>query len=199
MKTSKIIFISFFCIIGLFLLSMLIQTEKKTRIDFFLTKAVLPPFSHLIINDSEGIEVKLSTIDSIFVYHKPNTKALMPDYRLQKDTLFITWPKHQNGMTWQNSINCSKLKSITLKHSKIDLRGLDADSLNICVHANSNLQCNMDHINLVKLEMSHSEANFNTQKIEHLQAVVRDSSNLSTWKVLRTDVTVDETSRYYSR
>jgi len=216
MKTSKIIFITFFSILTLFLLSMMIQTNKN-KTQFIHTTVTLPPFHHLVLNDVRNIDVRQSITDSILVFHNSSTKAIMPDYGVKDDTLIVTWPHHQSEM--YQAITCSKLRSITLKNSKLTLYGLNTDSLNILarsgditmnqggavnyfsinLQSDSRLWCNLDQISWVKLDMSHSEARFRTDKIGHLQAEIRNSSEINVQKVLRTEVTSDESSRYYSR
>jgi hypothetical protein len=196
----------------------MIQTNKN-KTQFIHTAVALPPFHHLVLNDVRDVDVRVSTTDSVIVFHNPSTIAIMPNYHIKGDTLMVTWPYKEKEMQWSKTITCAKLRSITLKNSKIDFHGLNADSLSILAHsgditmnyggvvkyfsinlqADSKLWCNMGPISSVKLDMSHSAATFRADIIGHLQAELRNASEINVQKVLRTEVTSDESSRYYSR
>ena len=218
MKTSKIIFISFFGVVGLFLLSLLIQVPRQERgFQFESETEALPQFSHLVVTKEANLQVSYGTSDSIRLSHDKGAIITKPVYWTKGDTLIVDpIPNQENFFL---NLTCSGLKSITLTESRVELNqitlgnlqiegknaeinfsyNVSIDSLWLNLSLDSRFWCNSSTLKIVNLIADKSNADFSIDKISELKAELRDSSELSTWKVLRSDVKSDETSRYYSR
>jgi len=218
MKTSKIIFISFFGVIGLFLLSLLIQVPKgKHDVNFETETVALPQFSHLVVTKGANLQVTFGASDSIKLSHNKGIIITKPVYWTKGDTLIVDPIPNQENFFLE--LTCRTLKSISLTESRIDLRQIGLGNLQIegtnaeisfndnviidslCLNLSSGSQfwCNSSTLKTVNLIADKSNADFSIDQITELKAELRDSSELSTWKVLRSDIKTDESSRYYSR
>jgi len=219
MKTSKIIFISFFSIIGLFLLSLMIQKKDPTndRNNMKEEKFALPPFSHLIITKGSTVRLSSGMSDSIKLGYNKEWKMEHPVYFVNKDTLTIEPYPEKKG--YYTELICRDLKSITILQARLDIDSFHVDSLklegtccevdinnlaaikslNIHLQSKSWLWCNSPTIDLINLNLEQSKSEFNVDQFVELKAELRDSSELSAGKVLHSNVKTDETSRYYSR
>jgi hypothetical protein len=218
MKTSKIIFISFFGVIGLFLLSLLIQVPKgKHDVNFETETVALTQFSHVVVTKGANLQVTFGASDSIKLSHKKGIIITKPVYWTKGDTLIVDPIPNQENLFLE--LTCRTLKSISLTESRIDLRqiglgnlkieGTNAeisfydnvviDSLCLNLSSGSHFWCNSSTLKTVNLIADKSNVDFSIDQIAELKAELRDSSELSTWKVLRSDIKTDESSRYYSR
>ncbi len=218
MKTSNTIFISFFGVIGLFLLSFLIQVPHDKRdMNFENVTEALPQFSHLVVTKGANLQVSYGTADSIRLSHDKGVIVTKPVYWTQGDTLIVDPVPNQENFFL--NLTCSGLKSITLAESRVELSQITLGSLQIeCNNAEINFSydvkidslwlklssdsrfwCNSSTLKTVNLIADQSNADFSIDQIAELKAELRDSSELSTWKVLRSNVQTDESSRYYSR
>ncbi len=219
MKTSKIIFISFFGAIGLFLLSLLIQVDpKKFENEKYQNETIaLPSFNHLIVEKEYNLTLVQGLADSIKLTYEKGVVIAKPIYTMRGDTLVIS--PEPNKDFWFYELSFKNLKSIKATSCKFELRKLslqnlyingtgaeinfsdavELDSLKMNLFFNSQFWTNSSKLKTVQLIADKSNADFSIDQIAELKAELRDSSELSTWKVLRSDVKSDETSRYYSR
>jgi len=219
MKTSKIIFISTFGIIGLFLLSLLIQFDphKKGISNTEFEKVSLPHFSYLIINKGASVTVSFGISDSLMFSHNKGVVTTKPVYRTSGDTLIIDIVPQQDNSDLE--LTCSGLKSISLADSRIDLKQISLEnlqiegenaeinfydkvivnSLKVSLTKEARFYCDDSSLKEIELKLNHSNAELRVDNILEINAELRDSSELSTWKVLKSDITTDETSRYFSR
>lgn len=222
MKTSKIIFISFFSIIGLFLLSLLIQTNPKNRGNKELREMkkdsiALPPFSHLIINEGSTVRLSSGIADSIKIGYKKDLQMVHPIYTSNGDTLTINSYPEDKG--YYTELICKNLNSIILYHARLDIDNFMGDSLkvegissaidinnlatfqslNIHLQAKSWLWCNFKSIEFIRLRLEGSHSELNIDRLHELKAELADSSELSISKALHSDVITDETSSFYIR
>lgn len=218
MKTSKIILIGFFSVVGLFLLSLLIQVDPKDSNPRYKEKAMaLPPFKHLVLHNSEPVTIIQAQTDSAFVSYFFESQAVFPEFELKGDTLILAWAKDENN--WHRTISCSQLKSVTVKGSRLDINEFAMDTLKVEADGGEfylNLGSHIGYLNLdlkqksfahfecktvnqLETRVVYSNLELQIEQIENLRAELQDSSSLTTWKVLHTDVRSDETSRYYSR
>jgi len=222
MKTSKIIFISFFSVIGLFLLSLMIQTDPKNRGDRESREMkqeafALPSISHLIVNEGCNVRLTGGQTDSIKIGYGKDLVLDHPVFTISGDTLIID--KFPNNKGFYTEVICTDLKSVQISNAYLNIEEKSFSELNIegvnstidinnntsiqlaSIHltTNSRLWCNNSTLKTVQLITDKSNAEFNINQIAELKAELRDSSELSTWKVLHSDVKTDETSRYYSR
>lgn len=219
MKTSKIIFISFFGVIGLFLLSLLIQVDpKKYENDHIKNETlVLPAFNHLVVEKGSNLTLIQDLADSIKLTYEKGVIISKPVYSMKGDTLVVSPVESKDycfiELRFRNlksiqATNCSLVlnkilaESLFVEATNVELNFHDAvtlDSLKIKLLTGSNFWCNSSTLKTVNLFADQSNADFSIDQIAELKAELRDSSELSTWKVLRSDVQTDETSRYFSR
>ncbi len=219
MKTSKIIFISFFGVVGLFLLSLLIQVDpKKFENENIQNETIsLPSFNHLIVEKEYNLTLIQDLADSIKLTHEKGVVIAQPIYTMRGDTLIIKHERNEDYRFFE--IHFKNLKSIKATNCHFELNRISAanlklegtsaeinfgdavtlDSIEMKLLAGANFWSNNSKMNVLMLNVSKSRAEFNIDVIKELKAELRDSSELSTWKVLRSDVQTDETSRYYSR
>lgn len=222
MKTSKIIFISFFGVVGLFLLSLLIQTDPEKRGNKELREmkkeeVALPAISHLIVNEGCNVRITRGVSDSLKIGYKKDLVLEHSIYTVVGDTLIIN--KFPNDKGFYTDILCSKLTAIQITNSYINIDQNNFPELNIeganstidinndvsiqlaIIHlrAGSKLWCNNSILEKIQLNLEKSSADFNIDDISEMKAELRDSSELTVQKVLHSDVKTDETSHYYSR
>ncbi|MDA3881111.1 MAG: hypothetical protein PF436_12045 [Prolixibacteraceae bacterium] len=218
MRTSKTILIVFLSLVGLFLLSLLIQVDPKKQKPQLEKKAIaLPPFKHLVLLNSNNVKLKQAETDSAWVLVKVDSLAILPEFVMKSDTLVLTWPHNENN--WNRTIACSDLKTISVENSQVNINNMHVDSLsffavkgNIFLEAPRNmdyLQINLEQnsfirvdgqgIKTIEAEASESKAEIWLSQTEALKAHLRNHSNLSTNQVLKTEVETDASSRYYSR
>jgi hypothetical protein len=218
MKTSKIILIGFFSLVGLFLLSLLIQVDSDEQDQRFKRAAIaLPHFKHLVLLNSPSVQLFQGDSDSVIVNFDSKVEINFPVFELKGDTLEIYWPEQEGA--WGRYLFCSELKTITVKNSRLNLNPFSSDSIMIYaekgeVHINSSID--MRHIDLVAMQKSYvkingtvvktvnalagnSRVDLHIEQIGVLKAELQDSSTLSTWKVSHTEVISEPMSRYYSR
>jgi hypothetical protein len=219
MKTSKIIFISFFGVIGLFLLSLLIQIDPdKKRKDLIENEAfAIPPFNHLVVEKGSNLTLIQDLADSIKLTYEKGIIISKPVYSMKGDTLVISPVASKDYCFIElrfrnlNSIqatNCSfvmnkiSAESLLIEATSVQINFYDAvalDSLKIKLSTGSNLWCYSSTLKTVNLIADKSNVDFSIDQLAELKAELLDSSELSTWKVLRSDIKTDESSRYYSR
>jgi len=222
MKTSKIIFISFFGVVGLFLLSLLIQTDPEKRGNKELREmkkeeVALPAISCLIVNEGCNVRITRGVSDSLKFGYKKDLVLEHSIYTVVGDTLIIN--KFPNDKGFYTDILCSKLTAIQITNSYINIDQNNFPELNIeganstidinndvsiqlaTIHltAGSKLWFNNSILEKVQLNLEKSSADFNIDDISEMKAELRDSSELTVQKVLHSDVKTDETSHYYSR
>jgi hypothetical protein len=222
MKTSKIIFIVFFSVIGLLLLSLLIQNnpEKRGNKEFreiHREVVALPTFSHLIVHDGCNVRIINGISDSLKIGYKKDLVLEHSIYTINGDTLIINQIPDNKG--FYTDLTCTKLKSIQTTNSYIiidqfSFAELNIDGTNSTIDINNNVSILFATIHLtngsrlwynnstlgkVNITLVRSSTEFNIDKITELKAELRDSSELTVGRVLHNDVKTDETSRYYSR
>jgi hypothetical protein len=222
MKTSKIIFISFFGIVVLFLLSLLIQTDPEKRANKELSEmkkeeVALPTIFHLIVNEGCNVRIARGVSDSIKIGYRKDLVLEHSIYTVSGDTLIIN--KFPNDKGFYTDILCSKLTAVQIKNSYVNIDQnyfpeLNIEGANSTIDINNNVSIQLANIDLkagsrlwynnsklekLQLNLEKSRADFDIDQIAELKAELRDSSELTVQKVLRSDVQTDETSRYYSR
>jgi hypothetical protein len=218
MKTSKIILIVFLGLVGLFLLSLLIQVNPKKQKPQFEKKAIdLPPFNHLVLRDSYNVKLHQAETDSAWVLVKVDSLALLPEFVMKSDTLVLSWENNENN--WNKTISCSNLKTISIENSKVDINNLPVDSLRINavkgkiyykvssnmsylqmnLAQNSSIKMNGQGVKTIEADVSRSKARIWLNLTDTLRASLRNQSELSAKQVLQTNVESDASSRYYSK
>lgn len=143
MKTSRIIFISFFSFIGLLLLSFLIVgfayndagiKHRKNRAEEFKkgekTIKIEKQFKHILILDKASITVKYGEEQSL-KYYVFNTKdsLIAPKLDVKNDTLFLSAKSRIRITLTLKDLN--KLKSIDGINSTVFLSGIEMSTLTL--------------------------------------------------------------------
>ncbi|MBN1767625.1 MAG: hypothetical protein JXR50_08280 [Prolixibacteraceae bacterium] len=224
MKTSKKIFIIFFSLLGLFLLSLLIQIDpNKQKSQFEEKEITFPPFEHLVLFNCGKIDLQEGSSNTAWNTVVSDSLAQMPEYELKSDTLVLSWTQDENSLN--RTIYCKNLRSISIENSKIHIYNLHVDSLS-CYAVNGVINYDVNHTTTdshtlemlqIKLEqnslvnvngrgakfieadISQSIADIRLTQTDTLKATLRNNSNLSTYHVLKTEVDSDASSRYFSR
>lgn len=216
MKTSRIIFISFFSVISLFLLSLTIQTKNLSENVYKELKHesyALPAFSHLIIEEGCNVRVNEGPADSLQVDYPRELKLEHPVYSASGDTLIIKATPH--GKAFFTSLSCNNLKSLRitsaeLNASKLKCSSLKIDELNsriyiessssvdtLILHSvDSRYRGDLKRMKSVQILLEKSSAEFWGGTIEEMSAEIRDTSTLNISKVLLSNVKSDESSNY---
>lgn len=130
MKTSTIILISFFSVIGIFLLSMLIQVDsKQVTPEIKIETHTLPTFSHLKIGRGCYLLYTQANGDSIRYGYPPETKFEKPVFEVRGDTLFVK----NSGQKNLSAINlyASSLNSIRVDSSHFEVTAANTTALHI--------------------------------------------------------------------
>ncbi|MEL7588965.1 MAG: hypothetical protein AAGU19_19795 [Prolixibacteraceae bacterium] len=216
MKTSRIIFISFFSTVSISLLSLTIQTRNPSD-DAYRElnheSYALPPFSHLVIKEGSNVRLDEGPADSLQVDYPREQKLEHPVYSVKGDTLIIEAPPH--GQSFFTNLSCSKLKSLRITRAELNVSGLNGSMLKIdqvgsriYIDSSSNLdtltlnsidshyRADLNRMKSVQVSLEKSTAEFWGGTIEEMNAEIRDTSSLSVNKVLLSNVRSDESSSY---
>jgi len=110
MKTSKIIFITFFGVIGLFLLSLIIQTDPKNRGNRELQEMkreafTLPSISHLIVHEGCNVRLTSGQADSIKIGYHKDLVLDHPVFSVSGDTPIAGIYELELGMPLKNFVD----------------------------------------------------------------------------------------------
>jgi len=126
MKTSKIIFITFFGVIGLFLLSLIIQTDPKNRGNRELQEMkreafTLPSISHLIVHEGCNVRLTSGQADSIKIGYHKDLVLDHPVFSVSGDTLIIDKFPEDKGFFTELSLKAYPLLLQLLGSDQWDL------------------------------------------------------------------------------
>jgi len=216
MKTSKIIFISFFGLLGLFLLSLLIQVPHDIPAQTEVHETSLTGIRNVFISNRYGVRLEQGDRDKVFFYYVEGQKPEVLPFRISNDTLIIdSLGQNQIGELF---LNLSSFQKIDLANSEISLNNykksfMTIDGIKSRVHFN---ECTIDSLYLhlkadselwtdnqafafLSVILDRSRGEFYSDRIRELQAVLRDNAELSVYKVNKSQVDSDESSRFYSR
>lgn len=216
MKTSNIILISFFSVIGLFLLSLTIQREPR-KIETECKSVSLPQFRHLVVNSNCNLSLLVGLNDSLSWQNQKNTNPDQPSLSSRGDTLFLNWHVVKDAPIVV-AIFCKELESVTVNESTLNLTQLNAtrfqingsqckvnmlgylsvDSISINLKGGSNLQCSNTIIKSANIKLENSEAWLN-MPLNELIANISQNSNLYANQVLQANVIKDASSKYYAQ
>lgn len=216
MKISNIIFISFFSVISLFMLSLTIQTrDTRDRVYSGLKHEsyALPAFSHLIVKEGCNVRLDNGPADSLQVDYLRGLKLEQPVYSVSGDTLIIE--ASPAGQAVFTSLSCSNLKSLRITCAELNASGLNCSRLKIdqlssritidssssldtlTLHSiDSHCRADLNRMKSVQVSLKKSTAEFWGGTIEELSAEIRDTSSLNIIRVLLSNVRSDESSSY---
>ncbi len=143
MKTSKIIFISFFSFVGLFLLSVMIlgmafngiatEERKDRRVEYenrVKTIKINKQFKHVFVKNKGSITITRGEEQTVKYYsYNSNDTLIVPEFEIVNDTLFFSV---RNGMSTTLTLNdVNNLKSVSGINSSVHLSSLDMSSLKL--------------------------------------------------------------------
>jgi len=155
MKTSRIIFISFFSFLGLILLSLMVMgfmykdkdIRKFKEKDIKTVNITLDSFSHIVVSDNCRVNLSSNTSYSVS-YSLLKGTVNKPVYNINNDTLFIKSTKTNftssinvkaNNIISVSGVNCK----ITLDKFKQEALSFDVKKTEIRFYKNVNIQ-NLD-------------------------------------------------------
>ena len=214
MKTSNIILISLFSVIGLFLLSLMIQV--KPRIIETERKSVsLPQCRHLVVNSNCNVSLSVGSNDSLRWKYQKNTNPAPPNFSSKGDTLFINWQVVKQDPFYFIEVYCKELESVDVNKSTLNLNQLkttrfqingnqcevnllgylSVDSISINLKSGSNLWCSNTTIKSANITLENSEARVN-MPLNELTANISQNSKLTANQVMQANVTKDPSSIY---
>lgn len=219
MKISRIIFISFFTVVALFLLSLLKQSDKQRDYKANLTekKVDLPAFSHVEVSEGCNISIKSAANNALnIIAYKKDHKFENTHFEMNGDTLILKAIPGDCNYFFEVSGN--NLKSLNISNARVDLGKLDISKFYIeSLHGeiytrtdqlpdtivykgiSSHCRLHAQQLKLLDINLHKSECTFFIEKIEALNANLKDTSELLTQKVLQANIQTDESSRYFSR
>lgn len=136
MKTSKIIFLSFFGLWALVLLSFLIQTpEEKIAarrhahiISATDEKVEIEPFTHFV-NNGVRVNIYPSDFDYIAFFYEENKELVKPEFSVENNSLTITQTDATNII--YIDLYASRLTSIENNNARLDVKFFGQAALNI--------------------------------------------------------------------
>lgn len=217
MKTSNIILISLFSIIGLFLLSLTIQSDPR-KIETERQSVSLPQCRHLVVNSNCNLSLLVGLNDSLTWQYKKNTNPDPPSFSSKGDTLFLNWHVVKDAPIVV-AIFCKVLESVTVNESTLYLTQLNAtrfqingsqckvnlldnisvDSISINLKNGSNLSSSNTTLKSANIKLESSEARFYNVPLNQLTANISQNSTLYAIQVMHANVTKDESSKYYAQ
>jgi len=203
MKTSKIIIISFFSFVGLFLLSFMIlgfafnsiaikeirekrnNFEKRAKI-FMIEK----PFKHIFVKN-EGSIIILEGEKLLIKSNSYNSKdsLIVPTYEILNDTLFISLRKEINTTLELN--NLENLITISGTNTSVNLFSLNISSLKLNF-TSGNISIDKG-VNISKLDVNlYDNSEFSATQILNVDT---NNSNVRLPKALHIDLDIDKISK----
>jgi len=219
MKTSKLILITFFSIIGLFLLSLMIQKKPSNWQEMRNEERIqLPAINHLKLHNIHSVKLCMGDSSRMNYWHLKTLQTNNSFFSVNSDTLVINRsPENidENGLfvylkniksvsVFNSDLSIGKFKISDLKtdlvHGNIYLQNIDSiQNLIIQLKEKSLFWCNPKIVNSIVMNLENSSANFNDAIIIDLNAELTDSSDFKVEKVLQSNVKTDETSNFHSR
>lgn len=218
MKISRIIFISFFTAVALFLLSFMKQSDKQRdyNANFTEKNLDLPAFSHVKVSEGCNVSIKSGASNVLHIAYNKDQKLENPVFEMNEDTLIIK--SVPGDFNYFIDVYGNNMKSLTITKARVDLDKLDVSKFYIeSLHGevytrtdqlpdtivyegiSSHCRLHAQQLRLLDIKLQKSECHFFIEKIEALNANLKDTSELSTQKVLQATIQADESSRYFAR
>lgn len=219
MKTSKILFISFFSLLGLVLLSIpiivssTIKEQEHARSLFNKVEKELPVFNHLIVANNSCFSISNSESgENTLIYSFPKDSTIDEiNFQLNGDTLTLPY---QNTKDKQSiKIRCGKVKSITCKVSLSikmaqDTLNISSESGQILMRSESIKQLNIKGtggsirtpkpfiIEELNADLYNTRLKFNNIKINQLNASMAYHSELIISRANEIIISKDSESKF---
>ncbi|WP_075590002.1 hypothetical protein [Labilibacter marinus] len=220
MKTSKIIFTSYFSLIGILLIALMISSfinndkEKISRLNLVTTSDELTAFNHIKIETNCNIVVSSDTTYHFEFTRNKKEGNLKINYTYNSDTLIIG---HIETEQFSNiKIYAKNITSISTIKSKLSLTHFQQDSLQINAQRGRIRFENKIDINNLKLKLREGSnfnawtckintidlycrnSNFNTslkKKLKLFKGDISEKSNIKIPKAFKYDINADELSQ----
>lgn len=135
MKISKIIFISYFSVIGIFLLGFLIvgfafNSKEINKKNVETKTQTLAQFKHVSIGEGCRVSIQNYQESKLTYISSKDSVLIKPVYEIKNDTLFINSTK--NNMRYSGVVLYSNnITSITGKSCDVNLREMNQEALDI--------------------------------------------------------------------
>ncbi len=222
MKTSKIIFISFFSFIGLFLLSVMIlgiafngtASKKEQKKKQIISKSIKldNTFRHINLAGEGNIWINKGDEQSLnYVENSLDSIPFVPEYDVRNDTLYVKSTYNRNVTIVVRNLNTVSGYSSHLHLSYIDLPSLKLSfengnvriehnakisNLYVSLSNNSNFRCNDFDIDTLKMNLNNSKFYFyGKKKLVSLEGTISNNSDVRLPKALHINLDVDSSSK----
>ena len=221
MKTSRIIFISFFSTIGVFMITLMIlgfiyNDKENSRKHLHAPKSVslpLEPYNHIAISNDCRVSLVSDTVNLLSYNFNPDSAQIKPDFKISNDTLFVLSTQTNLSKDIQLKVNNSvtifgnlcnltlnkfyqKSLSIDVRQSEVRFNAVSIDDVEISLRESS--RCNGWDFTAQKVTLntrnSTFELNFKT-KLKVLEGNITDGSNVRLPQALHYNLNVDESSK----
>lgn len=220
MKTSKIIFITFWSMVALFLLSFLIpaSTTGRSGADRVVKAYLVPKFSHIVMAKGANLTMENSFVDTLRIRYDSRMGEVHPNFSVKGDTLYVMGQSPAEGycniivsgnQVESVSVNDAHLAVATVTRPYLFLQGdggridfydsANIDSLTLDLRNGSRMAVQQSNLRFLQISMEKSHAYVYNNKIDELNASLRDTSVCEVGKVLRCHLEADESSRFSSR
>ncbi len=180
MKTSRIIFISFFSIIGLFLAGFMIMgfiyNDRSKNYPTFKEEAItLESYSHIVVHNDCNVIIRTDGINQLSYHSNPDSVQIKPEFRINNDTLFIL------------STRTNLLRHIQLKvNNLVSISGKHCDVTFIEFHQKS-----------LFIDVLNSKVTFNAVSIDEIEISLSESSRFDGWDLTAQKVTLNTRNSYF--
>lgn len=216
MKTSKILFISFFVLIIALLAVFSVKyfhrdvEEYKAKEGFVKIEEEVPSFSYLVVEKGVRVWVKNSDSTSYFTFQEHKDSAvIMPKYQLKGDTLVLT--SVETSSNNHVSIYAPNMRSCTVR-GRVDLQNgqkvyqVNLQGGRVAVHGHHTKQFNLvakgGHLDFwgkkletFNAEVQNAEVYLKNCKIDSATIVAKGKSRVTINQTLRLSVEKDEKAR----
>lgn len=221
MKISRIIFITFFSIVGLFLFSLMImgfmfknKKHNKFRPENLLSESIpLEEFSHIVSDANCKIALKSGDTNKLYYTSFAHKEIVKPVFNLKNDTLYIT--ATNTNMNNHVQLTVKQIETITgyknnltlgdfsqeiltmeMKNSEIRLNKT-ANISNLKISLTEKSKCTGWDCKLENLSLKIDNSKFETHMKNKIESIKGEISNNSTTRLpmsLKYNISMDKTS-----
>lgn len=217
MKISKILFISFFALLGIFLIALPIhiksnigETAKKRSL--YNNEVIsLPEFNHLIVAHNSCFEISDGEENTI-IYSFPEDSLIdIIEYRISGDTLIL--PQQKTRKFQSVKIRCGNLESITSqvslsieksqdtlsicsKAGQTIIRGNNFKQLNIIGQGGKLRTASSIYIDELNVHLNKSKLDFYDTKVDRLNATMENNAKMTIKRANSININKDKTCQF---
>ena len=220
MKTSKILFISFFVLIVTLLTVFTIKFFHKdidayqVQEGFVNIEEEVPSFSHLKVEKGVRVWVKNSDSTSYFSFQEHKDSAvIMPQYEMKGDTLVLTSVENSSNnhvsIFVPNMSSCTVRGRVELQNSQTEYN-VNLDGGRVTVHGQNTKQLNLlaeggrldfwgKKLEIFNAEVQNAEVYLKNCKIDNATIAAKGKARVVVNQTMNLTVAKDETSRVLVR